>query len=96
LLILADKKVRELLELSVFIDAPADERLLRRVRRDVEHRRIDLEETLRLYEHCVRPMHERYIAPSSARATWIWRQLEDAKFPADLLRTLQTRLDAAA
>ncbi len=92
LLILADKKIRELLDLSVYIESPSDERLIRRIRRDVEHRRVDLEETLRLYEHCVRPMHERYIAPSAAHATWIWRQQEDEGFPADLLATLRARL----
>lgn len=92
LLILAEKRLREYLDLSVYIEVPADERLLRRIRRDVEHRRVDLEETLRLYEHCVRPMQERFIAPSSEHATWIWRQLEDEGFPEDLLRTLEARL----
>ncbi len=96
LLILAEPKIRALLDFSVFIDAPADERLLRRIRRDVEHRRVDLEETLRVYEHCARPMHEKYIQPSASHATWIWRQQEDERFPADLLRTLRGRLAAAA
>lgn len=94
LLVLHEKRLRELMDCSVFIDVPADIRLARRVRRDVEHRRVDLEETLRLYEHCVRPMHERFIQPSAAHATWIWKQEEDKKFPQDLLRTLERRLSA--
>jgi uridine kinase len=92
LLVLHEKKLRDLMDCSVFIDVPADIRLVRRVRRDVEQRRVDLEETLRLYEHCVRPMHERFIQPSAQHATWVWRQEDDKKFPADLLRTLERRL----
>lgn len=95
LLILAEKRVRELIDLSVFIDVPADSRLVRRIRRDVEHRRVDLEETLRLYEHCVRPMHDRFIQPSAEHAAFIWRQDEDKAFPEDLLRTLLARLNGA-
>ena len=96
LLVLHEKKLRDLMDCSVFIDVPSDIRLVRRVRRDVEHRRVDLEETLRLYEHCVRPMHERFIQPSSQHATWIWRQDDDKKFPADLMRTLERRLSETA
>src|SRR5262249_49575726 len=95
LLVLHERRLRELMECSVFIDVPSDVRLVRRIRRDVEHSRVDLEETLRLYEHCVRPMHERFIQPSSAHATWIWRQEEDRRFPADLLRSVEKRLSKA-
>lgn len=94
LLVLHEPKLRALMDYSVFIETPADIRLARRVRRDCSERRVDLNETLRLYEHCVRPMHERFIAPSAAHATWIWRQEEDKGFPADLLRTIESRLPA--
>ena len=92
LLVLHEPRLRKLMDCSVFIDVPADARLVRRIRRDTVERRVDLEETLRLYEHCVRPMHERYIAPSAAHATWVWRQGEDKRFPGDLLKTLEKRL----
>lgn len=85
LFVLHDKRVRSLFDLSVYIDVPSDERLLRRIRRDVEHRRVDLEETLRLYEHFVRPMHTRYIEPSSKVSNGIWRQLSDPQFPKKFL-----------
>jgi hypothetical protein len=39
-------------------------------------------------------MHERFIQPSAQFATWVWRQEEDKKFPADLLRTLERLLAA--
>lgn len=92
LLVLQDKRLRALMDCSVFIDVPADIRLARRVRRDSLQRRVDLDETLRLYEHCVRPMHERYVQPSATHATWVWRQEEDRRFPPGLLRTLKGRL----
>ncbi|MDE2039139.1 MAG: uridine kinase [Elusimicrobia bacterium] len=92
LLVLQSRRLRGLLDRSVFIDVPADLRLTRRIRRDVEQRRVDLHETLRLYEHCVRPMHERFVAPSARHATWVWRQHEDRRFPSELLRGLRRLL----
>jgi uridine kinase len=95
LLVMHEKKLRDLMDFSVFIEVPDDVRLMRRIRRDTVQRRVDLEETLRLYEHCVKPMHDRFIKPSSAHATWVWRQLEDKKFPEDLLNTLRKELPPA-
>lgn len=92
ILILADAALRERMTLSVFIDVPDDIRLVRRVRRDCKERRVDLEETLRIYEHSVRPMHREFVQPSSHHATWIWSQLEDAEFPELLLADLRRRL----
>ncbi|MDX6769726.1 MAG: uridine kinase [Elusimicrobiota bacterium] len=92
ILILADSALRERLTLSVFIEVPDDIRLARRVRRDTAERGVAVEETLRVYEHCVRPMHKEFVAPSSHHATWIWSQLEDAEFPDLLLADLAKRL----
>lgn len=92
LFVLHDERLRALMDYTVFIEVADDVRLIRRIRRDTVERRVDLEETLRLYEHCVKPMHERFIRPSAGHATWIWRQLEDKRFPADLLRTLRREL----
>ncbi len=92
ILILADPALRERLTLSVFIDVPDDIRLVRRVRRDTTERHVAVDETLRVYEHCVRPMHKEFVQPSSHHATWIWSQLEDREFPDLLLRDLEKRL----
>lgn len=92
ILILGEKELRDKMTVSVFIDVPDDIRLMRRVRRDCRERRIDLEETLSLYEDFVRPMHLRYVAPSSHHATWIWSQIDDTHFPDLLIRDLQRRL----
>jgi uridine kinase len=93
ILILHEKELRDRMTLSVFIDAPDDVRLMRRVRRDCKERRVELDETLRLYEDFVRPMHVRYVVPSSHHATWIWSQLEDENFPDLLIQDVKRRLD---
>lgn len=95
LLVLHEKRLRELMDISVFIDVPSDIRLMRRIRRDVEQRRVDLNETLRLYEHCVRPMHERFIQPSAAHAVHVWNQADDRKFPQALLRAIEARVGSS-
>lgn len=94
ILILADAALRERINLSVFIDVPDDIRLVRRVRRDTTERGVAVDETLRVYEHCVRPMHKEFVQPSSHHATWIWSQLEDEEFPDLLLKDLERRLAA--
>lgn len=92
LFVLCEPKVRERLDLAVYIDTPDDIRLLRRVQRDALERRVDLAETLRLYEYCVRPMHLKYLAPAAKKADLTWKQLEDKRFPARLLARLKRRL----
>ena len=92
LFVLHDARLAERLDDSVFVDVPADVRLARRIRRDAAHRAIDLAETLRLYETFVRPMHERFVAPSAARARTVWRPLEERGFPRQWLRKIQQSL----
>ena len=89
LFVLHDARLAEQFDDSVFVDVPADVRLIRRIRRDVAQRAIDLEETLRLYETFVRPMHERFIATSAARARKVWRPLEERGFPQQWLGEIQ-------
>lgn len=96
ILVLNDKALRDRMTMSVFIEVPDDIRLMRRVRRDCNERRVDVNETLRLYEEFVRPMHKRFVEPSSHHATWIWSQLDDKSFPALLLKDLRRRLAAVA
>ena len=92
LFVLHDPRVAEQFDDSVFVDVPADVRLTRRIRRDAAHRAIDLEETLRLYENFVRPMHERFIAPSAARARKVWRPLDERAFPRQWVAKLRKSL----
>ncbi len=63
ILLLAEAKVRELLDISIFMDTPLDMCLLRRLRRDVKERGRDVECVLDQYEATVRPMYLQFIEP---------------------------------
>jgi uridine kinase len=61
-------ELRGLLDVRVYVDAPADLRLARRIRRDVTERGRQVESVLAQYLTTVRPMHERYVEPTKAHA----------------------------
>ncbi len=64
ILILADRQLRELLDLKIFVDTASDVRLMRRIRRDISERGRSIEDVLRQYEETVRPMHIEFAEPS--------------------------------
>jgi uridine kinase len=68
ILVLACKEVRALGDVLAFVEAPADTRLARRVRRDALERGRSVESVLRQYMDTVRPMHEQHVAPSASYA----------------------------
>lgn len=92
ILILNNARLRAQLDLSVFVDVPADVRLVRRLRRDSAGRGIPVEETLRLYEHCVRPMHEKFIQPTARFADIVWNPEQDRRLPRSLAAQLKGML----
>ncbi len=71
LMVLYDEKIRGLLDLKLFVDTPADIRLARRLRRDIQERGRTVESVLDQYINVVRPGHERYIEPCKAYADLI-------------------------
>ncbi|HNZ63662.1 MAG TPA: uridine kinase, partial [Bacillota bacterium] len=68
ILILEDRELRSLMDLKVFVDADADERLLRRILRDTKERGRSLESVLTQYMATVKPMHEEFVEPSKKHA----------------------------
>lgn len=64
ILIFENKELRDLMDVKVFVDADADLRLLRRIRRDVMKRGRTLESVIEQYLETVRPMHEEFVMPS--------------------------------
>lgn len=71
LLLAAPEITQSRLDLIVFVDTPADIRLARRIRRDVTVRKLPFDYVLDLYETSVRPMHEKFVEPSKARADFV-------------------------
>ena len=68
ILLLADPRVRELLDIKVYVEADADERILRRISRDVEERGRDLNGIIKQYLNTVKPMHYLYVEPTRSKA----------------------------
>ena len=68
ILLLADERIRDLLDIKVYVEADADERILRRILRDVEERGRDLHGIIDQYLATVKPMHYMYVEPTRAKA----------------------------
>jgi len=64
ILLFTDERVRQRLDVKVFVDADADIRLVRRIKRDMAVRGRPLDEILEQYVNTVRPMHLQFIEPS--------------------------------
>lgn len=68
ILLLADERVRDLLDIKVYVEADADERILRRITRDVKERGRDLDGIIEQYLTTVKPMHYLYVEPTRSKA----------------------------
>lgn len=68
ILSLHDKALRELFDIKIFVEADADERILRRVLRDTEERDRDLRGIISQYINTVKPMHYLYVEPTKVMA----------------------------
>lgn len=71
ILLFAEPKLCELLDIRLFVDTDADVRILRRIRRDVVERGRSLESVEAQYLETVKPMHELYVEPSKRKADLI-------------------------
>jgi len=63
ILVLSDERLRQMVDIKVFVDADADERILRRVLRDVKERGRDIDNIIEQYLTTVKPMHYLYVEP---------------------------------
>lgn len=64
ILILTHAAIRQMCDIKIFVHADTDERLIRRLKRDVNERGWDLDETLEKYQTVIKPMHEQFIEPT--------------------------------
>lgn len=71
ILIFAEKKLRDMMDIKIFVDTDADVRILRRIQRDVEERARTLQSVIHQYLNTVKPMHEQYVEPSKRFADLI-------------------------
>jgi uridine kinase len=77
ILLLAIPEIRQRLDLRVFVDTPAEERLLRRMQRDIADRGRNLASVAEQFRSTVRPMHDLFVEPSRVHAhlivPWDWQ-----------------------
>jgi len=71
ILVFVERSLRERLQLKLFVDTPADIRVFRRIRRDLEQRGRDFASVREQYYATVRPMHLQFVEPSKSYADLI-------------------------
>jgi|TARA_B110000305_G_C19410552_1_gene625193 uridine kinase len=80
ILIFNHKHLRDLCTIKIFVQAEADERLIRRVKRDIQERGRDLNEVFSRYQNTLKPMHNQFIEPT--------KEFADIIIPNDRLNTV--------
>lgn len=68
ILILTHPEVRALFDINIYVHADSDERLIRRLKRDLAERGRDLKEVLNRYQTTLKPMHQQFIEPTKEYA----------------------------
>ena len=80
ILIFNNKKLLDLFDIKIFVHAESDERLIRRIRRDISERGRDIDEVLNRYQSTLKPMHQQFIEPT--------RKFADIIIPNDRYNTV--------
>lgn len=88
ILIFNSRELRELCDIKIFVHADADERLIRRVKRDIEERGRDVNEVLTRYQNTLKPMHQQFIEPTKNYADIIIPNDRYNTVAVDIVRTV--------
>lgn len=88
ILILTNKELRDLIDIKVYVDADADDRLSRVISRDMQERGRSIDKVLERYEKTVKPMHLQFIEPSKRYADIIVPQGGNNEVAIDILTTI--------
>ncbi|MFO0676595.1 MAG: uridine kinase [Polyangiaceae bacterium] len=95
ILVLADENLRSRFDAKIFVDTDADIRLMRRIRRDLEHRGRTFLQVRKQYYETVRPMHMAFVEPSKRFADVIVPEGGQNKVALDLILShVRARLTA--
>ncbi len=86
ILVLQNETLRNLFDIKIYVEADADERILRRALRDIEERGRNLKDIIDQYLYTVKPMHYLYVEPTKAKADIVINSgLNDVAF--DMIKT---------
>ncbi|MDR6300270.1 uridine kinase [Mesonia maritima] len=94
ILILTNPELRKLFDIKIYVHADSDERLIRRLKRDIEERGRDLDEVLNRYQTTLKPMHQQFIEPTKEFADIIIPNNRYNTVAVDIVQTIiRQRLD---
>ncbi|MDX1828991.1 MAG: uridine kinase [Lutibacter sp.] len=88
ILIFNNRELLDLFDIKIFVHADADERLTRRIRRDIEERGRDISEVLNRYQTTLKPMHQQFIEPTKNYADIIIPNDRYNTVAVDIVRTV--------
>ena len=88
ILIFNNEALRNLFDIKIFVHADTDERLVRRVRRDITERGRDIDEVLNRYQDTLKPMHLQFIEPTKNFADIIIPNNKHNTVAIDVVRTV--------
>jgi uridine kinase len=89
--VLAHPDLLEYFDLKLFVHADSDERLVRRLKRDVKERGRDFDEVVERYQNTLRPMHNEFIEPSKQHADLIIPTHKKNRVAVELIRDIIDR-----
>lgn len=87
ILVLFDQAIRDLMNIKIYIDTPADVRFIRRMMRDVQERDRSFDAVVDQYYATVRPMHDQFVEPTKRFADIIIPEGGHNRVAIDLLKT---------
>ncbi|TCK66692.1 uridine kinase [Winogradskyella wandonensis] len=88
ILILTNPEIRELFDIKIFVHADSDERLIRRLKRDITERGRDIDEVLNRYQTTLKPMHQQFIEPMKEYADIIIPNNKYNTVAVDIVKTI--------
>lgn len=88
ILILTHPELRELFDIKIFVHADSDERLIRRLKRDINERGRDIDEVLLRYQNTLKPMHQQFIEPTKEFADIIIPNNKYNTVAVDIVRSI--------
>ena len=88
ILILSHPEIRELFDIKIFVHADSDERLIRRLKRDITERGRDIDEVLLRYQNTLKPMHQQFIEPMKEYADIIIPNNKYNTVAVDIVKTI--------
>ncbi len=87
ILALFDEKIRNMMDIKLYVDTPDDIRIIRRIKRDINKRGRTFESVIEQYYNTVRPMHQQFVEPSKKFADIIIPEGAHNKVAIDIIRT---------